>query len=127
MEHRPSGDLAWNRSPDDHFTGAVWNTRLHEGEGSPTVIAVQFSPGARSDWHTHPEGQTLYVVWGAGLVQNEGGATVEIEAGDVVHAGPGERHWHGARPDSPMMHLSITSGGPAVWAEKVSDDDYQRR
>jgi quercetin dioxygenase-like cupin family protein len=126
MEHKSVGEIAWGESPGEHFTGMVWNSRLREGEGGPTVIAVQFAPGARSDWHTHPEGQVLLVVSGAGLVQTGDGQTVGIGPGDVVYAPPGERHWHGARPDSPMLHLSVTSGGPTEWLDKVSDAEYHR-
>lgn len=89
------------------------------------MIAVQFAPGARSDWHNHPAGQILYVVSGAGLVQTQDGSTIEVSAGDVVHAPAGELHWHGARPDSPMLHLSLTTQGPAAWGSKVSDEEYQ--
>lgn len=88
------------------------------------MIEVQFAPGARTDWHSHPAGQVLYVVSGSGLVHTEDGATTEISAGDVVYAPPGERHWHGARPDSPMMHLALTTAGPTEWESKVSDDQY---
>jgi quercetin dioxygenase-like cupin family protein len=127
MEHKASEETHWNLSPGEHFTGTVWNSRLSEVEGGLTMIAVQFAPGARSDWHSHPAGQVLYVVSGAGLVQTDDGSTVEISPGDVVHAPPGERHWHGARPDSPMMHLSLTTGGPTTWEGKVSDEEYDRR
>lgn len=126
MEHKPSESTAWNPSPVEHFTGTVWNTRLSEGEGGITMIAVQFAPGARSDWHRHPGGQILYVVSGAGLVQAEDGSTVQISPGDVVYAPPGELHWHGARPDSPMMQLSLTTQGPTGWEGKVSDEEYAR-
>lgn len=95
-----------------------------EGEDPVTLITVQFAPGARSDWHRHPGGQVLYVLSGAGLVQNEDGSTVEISAGDVVHAAPGELHWHGARQDAPMSHLSITAGGATDWQDKVTDEQY---
>ena len=91
------------------------------------MIAVQFAPGARSDWHSHPGGQLLYVVSGTGLVQIENQSTISISPGDVVYAPPGERHWHGASPDSPMQHLSLTTGGPAAWEDKVSDEEYRRR
>jgi quercetin dioxygenase-like cupin family protein len=127
MEHIETGAGAWNPSGNEHFTGAVWNRRLRDSEAGITMIAVQFAPGARSDWHSHPGGQLLYVVSGAGLVQTEDGSTVRISAGDVVHAPPGERHWHGAAPDSPMMHLSLTTGGNAAWEGKVSDEEYGRR
>jgi quercetin dioxygenase-like cupin family protein len=42
----------------------------------------------------------------------------------VVHAPPGERHWHGATPDAPMMHLSLTSGGDTRWEDKVDKEEY---
>jgi quercetin dioxygenase-like cupin family protein len=127
MRHTPSETAGWKPSGHEHFTGEVWNSRLNDGDGGLTVLAVQFAPGARSDWHSHPAGQTLYVVSGAGLVQTEDGTTVEISAGDTVHAPAGELHWHGAKPDSPMMHLSLTTAGPATWGPKVTPDDYQRR
>ncbi|MGH8914446.1 MAG: cupin domain-containing protein [Acidimicrobiia bacterium] len=126
MEHKATEDTVWSPSGEEHFTGTVWNSRLSETDGL-TVIAVHFTPGARSDWHSHPAGQVLYVVSGAGLVQTEDGPTVDISPGDVVYAPPGERHWHGARPDSPMTHLSLTTQGPAAWEGKVGDDDYRRR
>ena len=127
MDHKPSTATAWAPSGQEHFTGSVWNTRLSEGDAGLTMIAVQFAPGARSDWHRHPAGQVLFVVSGAGLVQTEDGATIEIGPGDVVHAPAGERHWHGARPDSPMLHLSLTTDGPAQWEDKVTDEEYRRR
>lgn len=127
MEHKPAPGRSWSPSGEDHFTGSVWNSRLHDSDTGITMIAVQFAPGARSDWHTHPGGQLLYVVSGSGVVQTGDGATTIIGPGDVVHAPPGERHWHGAAADSPMMHLSLTSGGATVWEEKVSDEDYPGR
>ncbi|HWL48394.1 MAG TPA: cupin domain-containing protein [Acidimicrobiia bacterium] len=127
MEHIETAAGGWNPSGNEHFTGTVWNRRLKESEDGITMIAVQFAPGARSDWHSHPGGQLLYVVSGTGLVQTENQSTISISPGDVVYAPPGERHWHGASPDSPMQHLSLTTGGPAAWEDKVSDDEYGRR
>ena len=94
-------------------------------DGVLNILAVSFSPGARTDWHYHPDGQVLYVTNGAGLVQNDEGAAVEISTGDLVHAPPGEIHWHGALPDSPMTHLSHTTGGATVWEpRKVTEEEY---
>jgi quercetin dioxygenase-like cupin family protein len=124
VQHKTGTTSNWRSSGTEHFTGSVWNSRLIDQEGPLTMISVQFAPGARSDWHSHPEGQVLYVLAGAGIVQNEDGATVEMAAGDVVHAPPGELHWHGARPDSPMLQLSITTAGPTEWHEKVTDEQY---
>lgn len=126
MEHIPAEAIPWTQAPKEHFTGKVWFGPLsHPTPEGLNALAVQFEPGARTDWHTHPDGQVLYVVSGAGVVQNEDGTTVEISAGDVVCASPGERHWHGAKPGSPLMHLSLTTGGATLWeAQKVSDEQY---
>jgi quercetin dioxygenase-like cupin family protein len=69
----------------------------------------------------------LYVVSGAGLVQSEDGTTIEISAGDTVYTAPGEVHWHGAKPDSPMMHLALNTQHATDWRHKVSDSEYHRR
>jgi quercetin dioxygenase-like cupin family protein len=97
------------------------------GDGAVNMLGVQFEPSARTYWHSHPEGQILYVVNGVARVGNEDGATVEVDAGDSVYAPPGELHWHGAAPHSPMTHLSITSGGETEWLpRKVTDEEYGR-
>ncbi|MDH3306303.1 MAG: cupin domain-containing protein [Acidimicrobiia bacterium] len=129
MEHTPAAHIDWGPAPSEHFTGNVqFGPLRRSGDGGLTALAVAFEPGARTDWHWHPDGQVLYVTSGAGLVQSEAGETVEIGAGDVVHAPPGEKHWHGARPDCPMVHLSLTTGGATVWEErKVTDAEYTRR
>lgn len=124
MENIEARAGGWSPSGTEHFTGTVWNRRINDQPDGVTLIAVQFAPGARSDWHSHPGGQLLYVVSGSGLVRTDEGETVRISPGDVVHAPPGERHWHGAVSDAPMMHLSITSGGAAVWEAKVDDEEY---
>lgn len=129
MEHTQAEDIPWKRAPEEHFTGKVlFGPLSHATDGGLNALAVQFEPGARTDWHTHPDGQVLYVVQGAGLVQKDDGTTAEISAGDVVYSPPGERHWHGARVNSPMMHLSLTTGGAVEWeTNKVSDEEYGRR
>ncbi len=89
--------------------------------------AVTFEPGARTDWHSHPLGQTLVVIAGAGRVQKWGESIVEIHAGDVVWAPPGEKHWHGAAPTTAVTHIAIQEaqdGKTADWMEKVSDEQY---
>ena len=93
-------------------------------------ITVTFEPGARTAWHTHPFGQALIVTAGSGLAQREGGPTEHLQTGDVVWFAPGEKHWHGAAPTSPMTHIAITEAldGQAVdWLEQVSDEQYQAR
>ena len=129
MDHTDAKDLIWEPAPADHFTGSV-RFGAHYSPQDPedlNVLGVHFSPGARTDWHSHPGGQVIYVTEGAGYVVNRAGERAEITAGDVVHAPPGELHWHGARPDSHMVHLSLTWRGATEWdSSKVSDEDYAR-
>ena len=127
MHHTPAEEITWEHAPEEHFTGRVWFGPLNGGDGGIQALAVHFDPGARTDWHTHSSGQVLYIVQGAGLVQTGDGTTVEVSPGDVVYSPPGERHWHGAKPSSPMMHLSLTTEGAAWEARKVTEEEYNRR
>lgn len=114
----------------DYFTGTVFMDPINSAPAPARVAAVRvtFTPGARTAWHTHPFGQTLYVVAGVGRFAVRGGEVQEIRAGDVVWIPPGEEHWHGAGPETLMSHVAIQekdeSGATAVWLDKVSDDDY---
>jgi quercetin dioxygenase-like cupin family protein len=118
------------RGPADWFTGAVYidtvagpseQSRLH-------AVSVHFAPGARTAWHTHPNGQTIYVVEGIGRAQRRGGPVEAIRPGDRVFFEPGEEHWHGAAPDRFMTHLAMLEvdeqGNTATWGEHVSDVEY---
>jgi len=90
-------------------------------------VTVTFQPGARTAWHVHPLGQTLIVTEGTGRAQTEGSPVQTLNKGDVVWFGPGEKHWHGAAPDSAMTHIALQEAqvGEAVeWMEKVTDADY---
>jgi quercetin dioxygenase-like cupin family protein len=84
----------------EYFTGTARIDPLFEASEPARVrgASVTFEPGARTAWHTHPLGQTLIVIAGAGLVQREGGAVEQIRPGDVVWFSPGEKHWHAATP-----------------------------
>lgn len=126
MEHTPAESLNWEEAPSEHFTGKAYFGPLSQAEDRPlNALGVLFEPEARTDWHTHPEGQVLYVVSGAGRVQTASGETIEVGPGDVVHTPAVEEHWHGAAPNSYMMHLSLTTGGATEWKpKKVSDEDY---
>lgn len=127
MEHRKTASIEWTPAPAENFTGDVWFGILSQ-DGGPeglNALGVNFTPGARTDWHHHPDGQVLYIASGAGLVANEAGDRVEVAAGDVVYTPAGELHWHGATPDSPMMHLSLTTGGATQWEpRKVTEAEY---
>jgi quercetin dioxygenase-like cupin family protein len=114
------------RGPAEWFTGDVWLDPIARGEAPSrlAVSAVHFAPGARTAWHAHSRGQTLYVTEGRGLVQSRGEPIVTIRPGDIVHAPMDEWHWHGATPNHFMTHLSITEGD-AEWGEHVTDAEYQ--
>jgi quercetin dioxygenase-like cupin family protein len=121
---RPSG-----KGPEAWFTGTVRIDPLFNPFDAARVQGAQvtFEPGARTAWHTHPLGQTLVVVSGLGRVQRAGGAIEEIRPGDVVWFGPGERHWHGAAPETAMVHIAIQEvddGKVVDWMAQVSDAEY---
>ncbi len=124
-----NGTRPSTKGPAEYFSGAVRIDPLFPvtPPGRAAGNAVTFEPGARTHWHTHPLGQTLIVVSGAGRAQREGGAVEEIRPGDVVWFSPGERHWHGASPATAMTHIAIQESldGRAVdWAEPVSEAQY---
>ena len=120
-------DMETRQGPEDWFTGDVWMDAAVETPGAG-IFRVLFEPGARTNWHTHPEGQFLYVVTGAGRAQKEGEPVVGIGAGDIVYFAPDEKHWHGAGPYSYMVHIAIspalTTDGTTVWMEPVTDEEY---
>ncbi|WP_460449017.1 (R)-mandelonitrile lyase [Alsobacter sp. SYSU BS001988] len=129
MEIRHAGGVPTRRAPADAFTGVVWQDPVIEAPAPARIRAarVSFEPGARTAWHTHPLGQTLWVLAGVGRVQSEGGPVREIRPGDVVWIPPGEKHWHGAAPATGMTHLAMQEaldGAHVTWLEQVSDADY---
>ncbi|ANM10078.1 MULTISPECIES: (R)-mandelonitrile lyase [unclassified Rhizobium] len=129
MEIKPAGSRPSMTPPADYFTGAVRQAPLMETPEPARMRAtsVTFEPGARTAWHTHPLGQTLIVTSGRGLVQSWGGEISEIRAGDTVWFSPGEKHWHGAAPDTAMTHIAIheaLDGRHVDWMEQVSDAQY---
>lgn len=131
MQIKRSGTQASQKGSPDWFTGQVRVDPLHAAEAPSRANAglVTFEPGARTAWHTHPLGQTLIVVSGAGWVQSDGGPIEDVRPGDVVWFPPGLKHWHGATPTTAMAHIAITEqlDGKAVdWLEKVSDAQYGR-
>ena len=116
-----------NRGPADWFSGEVWVQPVLGPDASPSQrsAVVSFAAGARTAWHTHPRGQMLYVVSGICLAQKEGGEVQRVTAGDAVWFAPNEKHWHGAAPNRPMVHLAVQEadehGEVVVWLEHVKD------
>jgi quercetin dioxygenase-like cupin family protein len=129
MEIRRSGSQPSAKGPADWFTGTVRIDPLFTADAPARAAGacVTFEPGARTDWHTHPLGQTLIVTAGCGRVQRWEGPIEEIRSGDVVWFPPGEKHWHGAAPSTAMTHIAVQErldGRVVDWLEKVSDEQY---
>ena len=130
MQITRSSDQRTTKGPADWFTGDVYIDAVAQAVGGSTFAAVNvhFTPGARTAWHTHPHGQTVFVTEGIGRCQREGGPIEEIRPGDRVFFEPGENHWHGAAPDRFMVHLGMQqndeSGSPVSWGEQVTDEHY---
>lgn len=118
---RTEGAASEARGPT--FTGTVWADPVMPSTDGVTINNVFFSPGARTHWHTHEQGQMLHVSAGQGWICKDGEAPQPIRAGDVVWIGPNERHWHGAAQGSYMVHLA-TSIGRTSWADEVVAADY---
>jgi quercetin dioxygenase-like cupin family protein len=123
--------LATSIGPKDWFTGAVYIDSIRNPDKQSAIGAahVRFSPGARTAWHRHPKGQTLYVTDGYGYVQRRGGEIEIIKPGDTVFIEPGEEHWHGAAPDRFMAHIAMQEadeqGNVVTWLDHVTDMEYK--
>jgi quercetin dioxygenase-like cupin family protein len=130
VDIQPSGSQPSSKGPAEYFTGAVRIDPLFQANAPARVAgaSVTFEPGARTAWHTHPLGQTLIVTAGCGWAQQWGGPIEEIRQGDVVRIPPGQKHWHGATPNTAMTHIAIQeqlNGEVVDWMEKVTDEQYQ--
>jgi quercetin dioxygenase-like cupin family protein len=116
--------------PSDWFTGRVYIDTIAAPVATARVAGalVHFSPGARTAWHTHPYGQTVYVTEGIGRCQRRGGPIEVIRPGDRVYFEPDEDHWHGAAPDRFMVHIAMQeiddTGNPVTWGEHVTEEQY---
>jgi quercetin dioxygenase-like cupin family protein len=121
---------ATTKGPADWFTGDVYVDAVAVPAGSLTfaVANVHFTSGARTAWHTHPHGQTIYVTEGIGLCQREDCPVEVVRPGDRVFVEPGENHWHGATPNRFMVHIAMQqnddSGSPVTWGRHVTDEEY---
>jgi quercetin dioxygenase-like cupin family protein len=116
--------------PADWFTGAVYIDAVAAPSEASRLSAssVHFTPGARTAWHTHPHGQTIFVLEGIGHAQRRGGPVEVIRPGDRVFFEPGEDHWHGAAATRFMTHLALLltddDGNVATWGDHVTDEEY---
>ncbi|MGV1754213.1 (R)-mandelonitrile lyase [Agrobacterium sp. CG674] len=126
----PAGSSA-APAPAEYFTGSVHISGRYHADAPARIggATVSFSAGARTAWHTHPLGQTLFIVSGHGWVQKEGEPVQQVGPGDVVWIPPLIRHWHGASASEPMSHFAVAEaldGSAVTWMEKVSDEDYAK-
>jgi quercetin dioxygenase-like cupin family protein len=131
MEIRRAGSQPSGKGPARYFTGTVRVDPMFPATAPSRVNGghVTFEPGARSNWHTHPLGQTLVITSGLGWVQREGGPIEDVRVGDIVWFPPGLKHWHGAAPTTAMTHIAIQEaldGKNVDWLEQVSDEQYRR-
>lgn len=128
MERHPKSPTV--KAPAEYFTGEVTQEVVVRAPdpAAYSVLRVTFQPGGRTNWHTHPLGQTLYVLFGIGRFQTEGAAPVDLHPGDAVWIPPGEKHWHGAHPEHAMCHIAVQrrdeAGRQVEWLEPVSDANY---
>jgi quercetin dioxygenase-like cupin family protein len=119
------------KGPAEWFTGDVYVDAVAAPANGSRINAssVHFTPSARTAWHVHPHGQTVYVTEGMGRVSRRGGEVEVVRPGDRVFFEPGEHHWHGASPTRFMTHLSLVevdeNGQSATWGEHVTDDEYR--
>ncbi len=128
----PGGSRPSSAAPKQNFTGNVRVDPVFDAQAPQRVYGayVTFEPGARTNWHTHPLGQTLIVTFGTGLTQEWGGPIQVIRQGDVVLCPPNVKHWHGAAPNNAMTHLAIgerLDGNSVTWMEKVTDEQYNAK
>ena len=129
MELKPTVRTA--KAPAARFTGDVYVDPVYRGEDPSRMIVsrVRFTPGARTNWHSHAAGQALHVTEGVGLVQTRDGITIVMRPGDTVWTRPGEEHWHGATNGNFMCHLAmlegVSDGDGTTWLEPVTDEQYQ--
>jgi quercetin dioxygenase-like cupin family protein len=129
MEIRRNGSQPSSLGPSQNFTGHVRRDPLFRAMEPSRMhgSAVNFDPGARTVWHTHPVGQILIITAGCGRVGSWGRAVEEVKAGDIVWFAPGEKHWHGAAPTTGMTHIAIAEeldGETTNWMEPVTEDQY---
>ena len=132
MDIHLAGSRPTRRAPKEYFVGTVWQDPIIATEAPARLVVnrVTFEPGARTNWHTHPLGQTLYVISGVGRVQTLGQPVREIKPGDVVWIPAGEKHWHGGSPTTGMTHIAMQEaldGSTATWMEPVTDADYSAK
>ncbi|MCR6727731.1 (R)-mandelonitrile lyase [Agrobacterium fabrum] len=124
------GNAGRATAPAQNFTGHVETSTFYQGKEPARVggATVTFAAGARTNWHSHPLGQTLFIISGKGWVQKENSPVEQVGPGDVVWIPPMVKHWHGASADEGMSHFAVAeslNGSAVTWMEAVSDEQYR--
>lgn len=129
MQHQPIGNTI--EAPSSRFVGDVYLSMIKQPVEPSRLAAahVRFAPGARTNWHSHAVGQTLYVVEGVGLVVTRAGEVAKVRAGEAIWCPPGEEHWHGGTADTAMAHIAMVEGtgdgDGTTWLEPVPEEQYR--
>ncbi len=118
----PKGEKA----PNVHHTGDVWLSHVSDADSTfnYNIAHVVMAPGAKLDWHRHPEGQQLIITEGTGSYQERNKPVQILHNGDVVKCLPGVEHWHAATPETDVAYLAITGDQPTEWLEPVSEQEF---
>lgn len=116
--------LSGDRGDPSYFIGAVTLKKMAVGpDVAPNkILRVEFAAGARTNWHTHTGVQILFVAEGRCRFQHWGGPVEEASAGETIYIPAGEKHWHGATPDEPMVHVALNINLETEWLEPVSEE-----
>lgn len=114
------------KAPNVHHTGEVWLSRIAAATDTfPYGMTVaNMAPGARLNWHSHPEGQRLLVTEGVGYYHQRGESARVMGPGDVLECPPGVEHWHSASPDTGVVYVALYTGGDTQWGAPVTDEEY---
>jgi quercetin dioxygenase-like cupin family protein len=123
------------KGPADRFTGNVYPTIIFVGKkpSRARMASVHFEPGARSAWHKHAVGQYIHVVEGTAYMQERNGDLNILKPGDTTYTAPGVEHWHGASPDSYMVHIVVWEAPESsdeedtTWLKLVTDEEYNQK
>jgi quercetin dioxygenase-like cupin family protein len=124
MDVARASEGEFERGDDERFAGEVWLRSTLAAATGTNLGVVHFSPGGRTHWHRHPDGQFLSGLSGRGRVRSRGEAGHVLEPGDVIHVGPGEWHFHGATASTPLVHVAVNVGGSPEWGEPVTDAEF---
>ena len=114
------------KSPNVHHTGDVWLSHVSDADSTfdYNIAHVVMAPGAKLDWHLHPEGQQLIITEGTGSYQERNKPVQIVQQGDVVKCLPGVEHWHAATPETSVAYLAITGNQPTEWLEPVTEEAF---